>query len=642
MQKIVVILLLLLAGHSAFPQGFELGKVTLDELREEFHPSDSSAPAAILYRRGKTYFELSGFFWVLVTEVENRIKIYSKAGYDYATEEFSYYTGRGNVIFSEACTYNINGDAIEATKIGPEGEIFQQVNKYISSKRINLPNVKEGSVIEYKYKLRTRSFSTFDWYFQDKVPVNHSEYEVRIPSYFTYRSFLRGAADIKQSAPTDIKTRQYTDVRISYSADNVKALREEAYVDNIKNYMSVLKYELIVADFTKGEFVSDIASGWAAVLKTLYEDEDFGKQLDEKSYFRKDINRLLVPGLTDEGKLKIIFDHVKSRMNWNGRNGYMCVWGVKDAYNERVGNSADINLMLTAMLRYAGLRANPVLISTRANGLATSYPSLTSYNYVATAVEMGNKLILLDATSKHMHPGMLPPKALNGTGRIIYPDRHPKEIDLMPTELSKEMVNIVAQVHEDGKISGKVRSQYQNYYAYNFRENNAGLNTDSQIQRLHKKYAGIDVSDYKIFNIDKDSPVSEEFSFSHTNLADVIGGRIYISPLLFFSQGENPFKQETREYPIDFTFPFQDRYIVNISIPQGYEAEFLPKPVSLVMGQNIGSFKYNIASVDNQLQLSVSYEINDAVVSEENYRPLKDFFQKMIDKQNEKIILRKL
>jgi hypothetical protein len=60
--------------------------------------------------------------------------------------------------------------------------------------------------------------------------------------------------------------------------------------------------------------------------------------------------------------------YVKANVIWNNY-GYSCD-GVKTAYKKiKLGNVAS-NLMLTAMLRYAGLTANPVLVSTRSNGIA--------------------------------------------------------------------------------------------------------------------------------------------------------------------------------------------------------------------------------------------------------------------------------
>ena len=94
-------------------------------------------------------------------------------------------------------------------------------------------------------------------------------------------------------------------------------------------------------------------------------------------------------------------------MNWNERNGYSCQLGVKKAYQDKTGNVADVNLMLISMLRYAGLDANPILISTRSNGIAL-YPSRSAFNYVIAGIEVENQIILLDATNKYSLPGFYP------------------------------------------------------------------------------------------------------------------------------------------------------------------------------------------------------------------------------------------
>ena len=46
---------------------------------------------------------------------------------------------------------------IEKTKLTSEGEFDEKVNKYLNRKKITMPNVKEGSVIEFEYLLETEN-----------------------------------------------------------------------------------------------------------------------------------------------------------------------------------------------------------------------------------------------------------------------------------------------------------------------------------------------------------------------------------------------------------------------------------------------------------------------------------------------------
>ena len=81
---------------------------------------------------------------------------------------------------------------------------------------------------------------------------------------------------------------------------------------------------------------------------------------------------------------------------------------------------------------------------------------------------------------------------------------------------------------------------------------------------------------------------------------------------------------------------------INIDIPEGYKVEFLPKAANLLTGDNIGAFSYVIQNTDNKIQMIITTNINTAIVSADFYDVLKEFYQGMINKQNEKIVLTKI
>src|SRR5690606_20322498 len=216
--------------------------------------------------------------------------------------------------------------------------------------------------------------------------------------------------------------------------------------------------------------VKTLSVTWEDLAKTIYDSSDFGPELNKTGYFEDDLKPLIAKLPTNEEKIAGIFNHVKNHMNWNAFRGYTCDDGVRKAYKDKVGNSAEINLMLTAMLRYAGITANPVLVSTRDNGIAF-FPNRQAYNYVICAVEAGDGVVLLDATDKYALPNIIPVRALNWSGRIIRPDGTSALVDLMPVSNSKDIVNMIASVDAQGKFSGKIRDQYYDYNALIYRQN---------------------------------------------------------------------------------------------------------------------------------------------------------------------------
>ena len=298
--------------------------------------------------------------------------------------------------------------------------------------------------------------------------------------------------------------------------------------------------------------------------------------------------------------------------------------------------------MLTAMLRFSGLAANPVLLSTRSNGIPL-FPNRDAFNYVIAAVETPNGKILLDATDKFSTPNILPLRTLNWQGRLIRKDGTSEEVDLMPSKPSNDLVYLNYNIDAEGKVSGKARRQFTDYNALITRDNIDGVKEEEYLEKLENRNNKIEISDYARTN-EKEIllPIIETYSFTGNDLCEIIGGKIYVNPMLFFANEKNPFNQEVREYPVDFGFPFADKYNITIQIPEGFAVETLPAPAIFNMEDNLGSFKFNIAANGNTLQLIIAHQINEAIVSTEKYEMLKEYYKGMIAKETEKIVLKRI
>lgn len=668
-NKTLAVLLLVLTSLNSNAQLHVLGKVTPEELSEKAHPKDTSAVAAILFKKGKVTFEYSeqnGFS--MNTEVQTRIKIYKKGGYGWANQAIKYYSENSDekVYVSDAVTYNLVEGKIEKTKLKGEGEFVEKINKFWSQKKITMPNVKEGSVIEFQYIIKSPILGVIkDWDFQSDIPVNYSEFKTVIPEYFVYKANQKGYIFPKMNVEKGTKsivfinkeregtgmyntpstsfsreTVDYQVITTIYILENVPAMKDESFVNNIDNYRSSISHERSMTKYpnTPTKFYS---TDWESMVKTIYESENFGAELNKTGYFEEDVNTI-ISGLTSrDEKIAAIFNFVKAKVKWNEYNDYYCHDGVKKAYKDKVGNVAEINLMLTAMLRYAGIGANPVLVSTRSNGVSI-FPNRSAYNYVISAVEIENDLILLDATEKFSSPNILPVRDLNWQGRLIRKEGTSAEVDLMPKTFSKENVSMTLSLDTSGIINGKIRKQISNHLALGFRQNNVGVSNESYLEKLEDKNNSIEIDGYVRENeSDLSKPIVEMYSFKDSKSLEIIEDKIYISPLLFLALSENPFKQEKREYPVDFGYPTQDKYNIIIEIPTGYVVESLPTAMNLITGDDLGTFKYIIANSGNKIQIAITTDINTAIVPSDYYEVLKDFFQKMVDKQNEKIVLKK-
>ena len=666
MKKLLLIVLILLVFSIAKAQKLEIGEVSVTELQEKFHPQDTAAVAVILFKKGRTYFDYNqqdGF--VMMTEVSTRIKIYKKEGYNYANTGVAFYVGNNpteSVAFSKAITYNLVNGAIEKTKLKSEGEFIEKKNKFFNIKKITMPNVKVGSIIEYVYTIKSVYYTTFpDWDFQTEIPVNFSEYSTTIPEYYTYQIHRKGFLFPKETVEQFSKsvnltfkemtpmqgysrgneTVNYVATKTTFTLKDVPALRDEAFVNNIGNYVCGLEHELSSTKFPNTMYKL-YASTWESVVKSISEGDNFGPELSKNNYFDDDLKNITMGLTTDDEKAITIFRYVQNRMNWDGYLGYSCNEGVKKAYTSKTGNIAEINLMLVAMLRAVGLKANPVLASTRSNGIPI-FPTRTGFNYVFAAIEKNDGIVLLDASNKNANPNILPERVLNWVGKLIRSDMSAVDIDLMPNSRSARNINMMATLLADGALKGKIREQNFDYNALVFREKYRNLTQESYLQLLEKKRNNIEISNYSIENkADLDKPIVETYEFEKTASADVVGGKLYFSPLFFFGLESNPFKQEKREFPIDYGFGTQSKYTLTINIPEGYKVETLPANVAYALSDGLGSFKYTVANQETNIQVLVTMDINTSIFAADFYDDLKAFYSEIIKKETEKIVLVKI
>lgn len=654
----VVFLLFLVAKISA--QNYELGKVTVAELQEKVHKTDTTAPAAILFKKGRSYFTYDvkkGFSANNVYEF--KIKIYKKEGLKWADQKVRFYIGYENLNqdqleFKNAVTYNLENGAVVKTKLDSQGTFKKKINQYWGEKTITLPNVKVGSILEYSYVLKSENIIKLpDFDIQYEIPVNYFEYKTNIPEYYIYKTILVGRQTIEsdtkftngstsfENEHSQTVNMTYKQISSIYNGKDVPALTDEPFVNNPDNFRGSIQNELERVRYPD-QPVKDYTMTWEGVASTIFKNENFGKELDKKDFLLADVKRLLANVNAPEERMNLIFQFVQNKMNWNDDKAYYTDKGIIKAYSDQTGNTAEINFILINMLKLAGLEANPVLASTLENGVP-AYPTRTGFNYVIAAVEIDGKQILLDATHKYTAPDILPLNLLNWKGRLIKSDGTSKEIDLVPATNSKEMSNLLVQLDEKGKLKGKIRMQYTDYDAYRFRIRNSDKSQENYLEKLEQQLGDAKISEYTIENQKSNltKPITETFSFECDNQIEIIGDKIFINPMLFFRSSKNPFNQENRQMAVYLGYPNLEKFNLNLEIPSGYIVESMPSPARFSLEDKTVIFTMNISQDGNKIQFSSLKEINSSIFAVENYQGLKDIFQKIITSQNQKIVLKK-
>src|SRR5690606_9221422 len=149
-------------------QNYKFGKVSEEEILQKQHPEDPTAAAAILYRETSTEFQYdqdSG--WYLVMDYFERVKIYKKEGFEWATKEIDLYqsgsASKDEISGLKAYTYNLGANnKIEEIKLRNENIFEEKTSKYLHKTKFTMPDIREGSVIEYKYTIKSPYISNID------------------------------------------------------------------------------------------------------------------------------------------------------------------------------------------------------------------------------------------------------------------------------------------------------------------------------------------------------------------------------------------------------------------------------------------------------------------------------------------------
>lgn len=650
MLKKIIIVIVFFIQLAVVAQNYKFGKVSKAEIEEQFYPSDSTADAAYLYKYRRSYFDFiqsQGFR--LVTEIHHRIKIYTKEGFDYATKSIRYYSPNSgeseSVSRIKGYTFSLDKGKIVKEKLSKDGIFKEKINKYNSKVKITMPNIKEGCIIDVKYVfISPYATSIDDVQFQKGIPIKKLKSQVEFPEYYTFNKMSKGFFNIPMKTSSKHGKIGDTNFNIdvfTFEGSNIPALKNnEAFVSNIYNYRGGMKFELANTNFVSiGGDYKNYSTSWKNVSKQIFKSSSFGEELNKSSYFKKDLEVILANNKTDNDKIAAIFQFVKDNVKWNGFYGKYTEKGVRRAYKENTGNVADINLILTAMLRSSGLDANPVLVSTKTNGVPL-FPTIKGFNYVISSIKsLDNSYILLDATEQYSTPNVLPARALNWNGRIVTKEGNSSWIKLSSSKSAIEENMMMVKISEDLIVDGFIRTKYVNLNALNFRKNSNHIKEEELITK-YEENNNLEIEEFKIINKESlGKPVTRSIKFSSEDLIEQIANKIYIEPLLFLTNRKNPFKSDERKYPVDFTVAWKDQNRVSIQIPEGYTIEKLPEPLAMALPDNLGVFKYQVGQKGSKISVFSILQFNSPIIPAQYYTYLKDFYGKLVKKQSEKIVL---
>ncbi len=649
----ILLFTLFLSIHCVFSQErqtAEFGKPSENEFALKIYEKDTTAAAVVLFEQGYYEFETVGDYIRLIKNVYRKVKVFDSKRFDGGSVDVPLLVSNGSsekVTRYDALTHNgsiktyVAPDAIFVTSAKDIGKVF----------RIVFPDVKNGSIIEYTYRLESPFFFNFNgWEFQGELPVIYSEFISNIAGNFRYKSVLYGKHPLYFQS-TELKKNCFRPAEHYSSADCIKAVfaitdvpafHKEDYMLSERNYISRIDFEPIefVGYFGK---TTKFSNKWEDVDKLFKKGDDVGIQLNKTGYFKRRLPDSILSKTDNLEKAKAIYKFIQNHYTWDG-SFYSSETVVKDAFDQRKGSVSEINISLINAMKTAGLDTKLMLLSTRQNGLPTNlYPVMTKFNYTVAVLKIADQTYLLDATNKQAPFGVIPFHALNVQGRVMDFKNGSYWMPIEPFKQNIHYANAQIAALENGNFSGKVNQASYGYIALEKRSTIEENTLEEYIKTEENDKAGIEIDSLQVEDLSQiEKPFKENYTISIE--PETVGNKVILHP--FFNKtyfNENPFKMKERSYPMDFGFPFTNTYIISIDLGNVYEVEQLPKSRIIKLPGEDGECSVTYAAEGSKINIRFNMKLSAYHFPPDAYQSLKEFFGTMITMlKEESIVLKKI
>ncbi len=628
------------------------GDISAEHLLMDAFPADSNAAVVILADYGDADVKRSG---KLVFKRHTRIKILSEAGYEWGTVTipFMAYEKFQKVKGIKAHTITIGPDGRTQRHKLEKAAIFEEdVDAQLKQIRFTLPALAPGAVIEYQYAIHTENpFLLPNWQFQTTEPTLWSEYRVEFPDLANYAFITYG------ELPYAVEEREHSNsrgmVRHRWVMQDIPALREEPFMTTPIDYVAALEIQL------RSFFGIELLTTWDDVANGLLLTGAFGQYMEPDSLIEAQADAITSGIINLEAKAEAVYDFVRTNMVWDGVHEYTPSRPITEILEAKTGNSADLTMLLIALLRAADLSANPVLVSTRDHGrVIESYPVMSQFNYVLAHLDLLEKDLLLDPTDEERPYTLLPPRALNGRGLLLEEAqsllrsasgrrtnyRRAKWIDVAATGTFKHGVLLNGSLDDTGTLTTTLQSSDDEYSAFEMRLALSEVEPEELVRDVVlESLTDVELTTHDLVNAEAVAEkLRTQAAFSVPNYAQVAGDFIYFNPTVLDRFEENPLRLPERMFPIDMTYPWDYSYTIRLAIPSDYEVEAMPEDLMFHLLDGVGTFKRAITVQGQTLSMNTRLTLRQDWYPAEQYDELRAFLDQVVSAQAEQVVLKRV
>ncbi|MFH1214443.1 MAG: DUF3857 and transglutaminase domain-containing protein [Candidatus Neomarinimicrobiota bacterium] len=642
LKSLSVLLLITIFFSNGFSAGErKWGKVDSKYLDMTVFPEDTSAAAIKIYDTGLIDVTYSGRV-EMTYDRHFQIKILKTSAKSYADIIISYWH-KDHINSIDAQTILPNGKKF---KVNSKNIFDEEAKNNFKVKKFTLPNVEVGSVLEVRYKLISRDIHELEpWYYHSEIPVIESEIVVQMSPYYKY--LVMWSDPDKLITQTKEKYFNGSDSqwydRFRFKAVNLPAIKDEPFISTLKNYKARVDFQIESFTFPPYhyQFIQDVKSLCNTLVK-----EEYNKFIGAENDVRDLVLQLTAGSKTNTDKARIIFEYVRDNIADDSYEyGIYVHKDPKQILKDKKASDSEKNMLMMTMLRVAGLETKPILISTRDHGLAVpQIPFLSQYNKTILLVDIDGNTFMFDASDPWITYGQLPPSSLVKNAMLIEKD-NVYYMEIPNTGLrSLETIESNLQLSPQGKIEGTSRMMSVGYASS---DRNRQLYKNKDAKELILKNVANHLDDFTVTQCDSGlKPVPSDtfktkYSFILDNHTVTIGDEIYLKPAIFFGENKNVFVSENRAFPVEFEYGYKNIETNSFLVPDNYSVVEMPKGV-YIDNEYLRYRRTVLLLSRNPLRIGYTrqFEIKKLTVPPEDYRLIKYEFSRIVDADQEVIILK--
>lgn len=557
-----------------------------DSLFDMQAPDDvSETPYIITNKEVDVSFQETGGSIIAVMRHHMRLKVYDASDREASVVTIPYYYDDDMEQMSD----------IRASTHLPSGEQVQLDNNTIKTIDINgrykvkeftMPAVEDGAVLEYSYVIHRRYIEELpDFHLSQKVPTSHAKMAITYPHYLRYESVVENFdgslshdfAYTDTSSVPKIFTLPRPDPVITerWVASDIPPVKEEAFISSLDDYRGKIKF--ILKEF--GLPRQELDTSWEVVIAKLRRNNNPLTEIKKYKQARAlgDSIASAEPEASPQALQDSIYHYLNERVRFSGSHAPYSTTSDSVVLSGTSTDQAAINQTLVAMLRGAGIKADPLLASTRSSGtINREFPSFYQFNALAVRSEIEGEDYILDASFPYSQPNLIPVEMNNGEGLLLGENSF-SWIPLQTEDNTVDIrVEVDGQLQADGTLTGEIVSDQRGYTAQRIRQQKADGQSDTEVlrQTIFDGYSQLSTEDVTITQLQSyTDPVEIRAKFEIEDYATSFTDGLRFRPMLVGYQMENPFESTNRKLPVTLTAPEHLQVSYDISLPPGFGME---------------------------------------------------------------------